>query len=99
MHTAPPTITGPSGQVLTAGNGTWASVGSITYTYQWQVSPTGADNDWTSATGAGADTASYTLSSTDYGQYVRVMVTATNSGGSGTATSSATGPDRRPIPT
>jgi hypothetical protein len=91
-NTAPPTITGTvqSGQTLTTSNGAWASASPTTYTYQWQVSANGSSG-WTSAPGAGATTASYTVEAADYNNYLRVAVTASNPAGPGTpANSTAT---------
>ncbi|HJW29515.1 MAG TPA: hypothetical protein VJ508_09740, partial [Saprospiraceae bacterium] len=54
--------------------------GSGTITYQWQSSPDGTNN-WTNATGTGANTASYTPPSSDPGTtFYRVLVNASNSG-------------------
>ena len=77
------------GKQLTANNGTWSGFTPITYTYLWQVSPSGTGS-WTTATGAGATTAAYTVALADYGQYLHVTVTGTNAAGSASATSVAT---------
>jgi hypothetical protein len=86
-NTALPTITGTTteGQTLSASKGTWS--GSPTsYTYQWQDCNTlGASCSNTN----GATTTSYKLSASDVGHTIRVVVTATNEGGSTPATSAA----------
>ncbi|MEI7439478.1 MAG: hypothetical protein WCK20_07420, partial [Thermoleophilia bacterium] len=70
--------------------GAWTeSTGNITYTYQWQLSPSGALGTWVSATGPGNATAGYVTQTGDVGQYVRVMVTAFN-GNTATASSAST---------
>jgi hypothetical protein len=87
-NTALPTISGTTtqGQALTASKGTWA--GSPTsYSYQWR--------DCNSSGSAcsnisGATSSSYTLTTNDVGNTVRVVVTATNVGGSTPATSAQT---------
>ena len=85
-----PTITGTAqvGQVLTANHGTWTN-SPTSYGYQWQHSTNGTT--WTTASGSGATTSSYTVASADAGTYLRVTVTATNAGGSASASSGATG--------
>lgn len=81
-NTAVPQITGTVavGQTLTASTGTWTG-SPYAYTYQWErCSPTcGAIS--------GATAASYTLAAADAGTTTEVQVTATNAGGSATATS------------
>jgi hypothetical protein len=87
-NTALPTISGTTtqGQALTASKGTWN--GSPTsYSYQWR--------DCNSSGSAcsnisGATSSSYTLTTNDVGNTVRVVVTATNVGGSTPATSAQT---------
>ncbi|HET8752085.1 MAG TPA: DUF6531 domain-containing protein, partial [Gaiellaceae bacterium] len=64
--------------------------------FQWQVSADGTSG-WTSATGAGNATSSYIVAAADYNQYLRVQVTATNPGGSGTASSAATSQVQNPV--
>ena len=74
------------GQSLKASNGTWS--GSPTsFTYQWQD----CDSSGSSCSViSGASSLSYTLTGSDAGHTVRVQVTATNTGGSESATSSQT---------
>lgn len=84
-NTALPEITGTPtvGQVLTVTNGTWTGNPSPTFTYQWRRGAT----DIESATGT-----TYTLVADDVGQNITCVVTATNSVGTGTATSNSIGP-------
>jgi fibronectin type 3 domain-containing protein len=89
-NTSPPTISGTAqdGQTLTAGPGSWAGSQPITYAYQWRRCDRNGANcvDIASATAS-----SYALTSADVGATIRVTVTATNAGGSGTASSDASG--------
>jgi Cellulase (glycosyl hydrolase family 5)/Ig domain of plant-specific actin-binding protein len=92
--TAPPTnsslpqVTGTAqqGLTLTGSTGTWT--GSPTsYGYQWQrCNSTGG----TCAAVAGATSSTYALTSTDVGSTMRVLVSATNAGGTATALSAQT---------
>src|SRR4051812_2204031 len=86
---AAPTITGTPqvGQTLTASTGTWNSDTTPTYTYQWQRCDT-AGNACAAITGATAQT--YTVTAGDENKTLRVVVTATNPTGSGSATSAQT---------
>ncbi|HWF49613.1 MAG TPA: hypothetical protein VG294_03120 [Solirubrobacteraceae bacterium] len=84
-NTTLPSIAGTTtqGQAVSTSNGTWS--GSPTaYGYQWQdCSSTGA-----SCTNiSGAASSSYTLTVNDVGHTLRAIVTATNAGGSVSATS------------
>jgi len=84
-----PSITGTAsyGSLLTAANGTWS--GNPTgYTYQWRRASTSTG---TYSDIAGATSQTYTLTSSDVGNYLKVNVTATNTGGSNSALSAATG--------
>jgi hypothetical protein len=87
--TANPSISGAArlGQTLSANPGGWALAGG-SYSYQWQRSPDGWS--WTSI--AGATGSGYTVDTTDGGDYLRVVVTATNAYGGSSATSAAFGP-------
>jgi hypothetical protein len=86
-NTALPAITGTAtvGQTLTATPGTWT--GSPTsYAYVWQR----CDSSGNACVAiAGATTPSYVLNSADVGKTLRVVVTATTTAGSGTASSAA----------
>jgi hypothetical protein len=87
-NTTPPATSGKAveGQSLTASNGTWS--GSPTnYSYQWQDCNSGGESCTNTA---GATVSTYKLGSTDVGHTLRVIVTATNAGGSTSASSAAT---------
>jgi hypothetical protein len=87
-NTRLPGISGTArdGSVLGASKGDWN--GSPTsYAYQWQRCDTAGGG---CVSIAGADSARYTVASTDVGHRLRVVVTATNSGGSGSAASRPT---------
>ncbi len=87
-NTAPPSVSGSAveGQTLTASSGTWS--GSPTsYAYQWEdcdTAPASCSHI------AGATASTRVLSSGDVGHTLRVVVKATNAGGTGEATSEAT---------
>ncbi|MDQ3933992.1 MAG: hypothetical protein M3340_05105 [Actinomycetota bacterium] len=89
--TAPPTISGTprDGQTLTASTGTWTSgAAPVTHAYRWRrCNASGAS----CSDIAGATASTYAAVPADIGSTLRVAVTATNSGGSSTATSSQTG--------
>ena len=88
-NTALPTISGTArdGQTLTAANGTWTGTPTITFTRQWRrCDASGAG----CADIAGATGTTYTLTPADVGSTMRVVVTATNSAGSASATSAQT---------
>ncbi|WP_445152678.1 hypothetical protein [Baekduia sp. Peel2402] len=87
-NTALPAITGTAkdGQTLTSTNGTWS--GSPTsYTRAWQRCDSAGAN---CAAISGATATTYLVTSADVGKTIRVKVTATNSSGSGNATSAQT---------
>ena len=94
VNTATPTISGAmiEGEVLSVTEGKWT--GSPTsYTYQWQrCGTTGAG--CTSVSGAIHST--YSLSSSDVGHTLRVVVKATNAGGTGSADSKLTSEVKEP---
>ncbi|MFZ4112268.1 MAG: beta strand repeat-containing protein [Ilumatobacteraceae bacterium] len=74
------------GQTLSASTGTWS--GSPTsYSYEWMWSSTASGSY---APIANATSNSYSVSDTDAGRYIKVIVTASNVGGSAAALSSAT---------
>jgi len=95
--TAPPVISGTAteGQTLTTSNGSWSNA-PTSYTYQWQDC-NGAGQSCTNV--SGATTSSYGLAAADVGHTIRVVVTATNSGGSTPVTSASVGPVSAPPPT
>ncbi len=87
-NTAAPTVSGSAieGQTLSAANGTWSG-DPTSYGYQWE------DCDSAGASCSdidGARSASYQLAASDVGHTVRITVTASNAGGSTSATSAAT---------
>ena len=86
--TSPPAISGTAqqGQALTASTGTWS--GSPTsYSFQWQR----CDSSGSGCTDvAGATAQTYALDAADVGSAMRVVVTASNAYGSGSATSAPT---------
>jgi hypothetical protein len=85
---SPPLVSGVAreGETLTASTGSWS--GSPTaFAYQWQRSGDGGAS-WADIAGSDAD--SYVLASEDVGSVVRVVVTASNAGGSGSAPSEPT---------
>jgi hypothetical protein len=88
-NTSPPTITGKAeeGQTLKADPGTWSGSTPIDYSYQWRRCGTGGAN---CSNISGANDNIYTLAAADVGHRLRVLVTAVNSDGAGTAQSAAT---------
>ncbi|MDQ1703248.1 MAG: hypothetical protein QOF57_2500, partial [Frankiaceae bacterium] len=85
-NTGTPSISGPllDGGILTADHGTWTGTPAISYAYQWQR----CDADGSNCTDiplATDDT--YELTAADIGHAIRVVVTATNGGGSDNASS------------
>jgi len=87
-NTALPAITGTAqqDQALTATAGSWTN-NPTSYAYQWQDCSGSACTSISGATGS-----TYTLQSTDVGEQIDVVVTATNAGGSASATSATVGP-------
>jgi Glycosyl hydrolases family 16/Ig domain of plant-specific actin-binding protein len=85
-NVSPPTLSGTAqdGQTLTADAGTWDGVEPISYAGQWQrCDSTGtACQNIVGATGPG-----YTLGAPDVGATIRVRVSATNAGGTTSASS------------
>ena len=79
---AAPVISGlvKGAQVVTATAGSWSNPGgtSLTYAYQWQMSPSGNDGSWTNSTNPGNATATYLILLADATQYLRLCVTASN---------------------
>jgi hypothetical protein len=76
------------GATLTSNAGEWGGIPPITFGYQWaRCSFTGLNCQLI----GGATQSTYSLTSSDVGSRIRVFVTATNSGGSATASSESTG--------
>jgi hypothetical protein len=89
VNNTPPTIAGTEteGQTLTATSGTWTGTGPVTYSWQWRR----CDKNGGSCSNIGdATKATYTLTSADVGNTIRIKQTAKNSDGSTSATSAAT---------
>jgi hypothetical protein len=87
-NSAVPTISGTAkvGQTLTSTDGTWSGTPTPTYGYQWQ-SATTSGGSYSNI--SGATSATYTLTSSEAGLYLRCQVTATNTAGSASAESAA----------
>lgn len=83
--TSLPAVTGSavSGQALTASTGTWAN-SPASFAYQWERC---ASTGGSCAAVAGALASAYTLGEADVAHTMRVLVTATNSGGSASSLS------------
>jgi hypothetical protein len=89
VNTSIPTISGTAafGSRLAANPGSWTGTPAPTYSYQWQQ----CDASGQSCSNIpGATSSTYTALAGDVGATLVVVVTATNSAGSGTATSAAT---------
>jgi hypothetical protein len=88
-NSALPSISGTpqDNQTLTASNGTWSGSSPITYSYSWQRCDSAGNN----CSAIGQSSQAYRVSSNDVGHRLRVVVTATNSFGSASATSAPTG--------
>jgi hypothetical protein len=88
-NTGAPSIAGTAeaGAALTVEAGVWSGTPPLAYSFQWQrCAASGADcQDIAAATGG-----TYTLEAADVGSAVRVVVTATGSEGSATASSAST---------
>ena len=88
-NTSPPTISGTAqeGQTLKASPGTWTGSTPMDFSYQWRrCGPAGGNCSNISK----ATDNIYTLGSNDVGHRLRVLVTAVNNDGAGTAQSKAT---------
>jgi hypothetical protein len=87
-NTAAPAVSGTAqeGQTLTASNGTWTG-NPTSFGYQWQDCSSSGKN---CSNISGATASSYQLASGDVGHTVRVVVSATNEGGTTAANSAAT---------
>jgi hypothetical protein len=79
-------VTPVVGATLSTSNGVWSSVPPVSnFTYQWQRSYDGGST-WNDI--SGALSSQYKLVESDYGFYVRAVVTAFNTNGSATTNSS-----------
>src|SRR5579864_888027 len=89
-NTSAPSISGTvkEGSTMTVDHGGWSGTNPITYAYQWQRCDATGGN---CANIAGATNTSYTATSADVGNVLRVNVTATNSKSAATATTPETG--------
>ncbi len=100
-NTATPTITDTQGHnppevndSLVASTGTWTN-NPTSYSYQWQLcASAGSCTDI-----QGATSSSYSVASSDEGDSIDVVVTASNAKGSGIATSAPTAPVASTSPT
>ncbi|MEP7053770.1 MAG: N,N-dimethylformamidase beta subunit family domain-containing protein [Actinomycetota bacterium] len=88
-NTAVPTVSGSAqqGRTLTASQGSWSGGPPIALSDQWEQCDSSGAN---CAAIAGATNASYTLASSDVGSTVRIVVSASNGGGSAQAASAVT---------
>ena len=73
-------------QTLTGSTGAWSGRPPIGFRYQWERCSSSCSAI------RGATTSSYTLTRSDIGERIALIVTATNSGGSANATSGELGP-------
>jgi Right handed beta helix region len=90
--TATPTLTDRSspgrfrqGDVLSTTPGLWTN-SPTAYAYQWQMCDSGGSN-CANASGSPSNRSTYTIAAGDIGRTIRAVVTATNTSGSGSATS------------
>ena len=89
-NTSTPKISGTAreGQTLTASSGSWSGTEPISYSYQWLRCSSNVSD---CAAIAGASGKTYTLTAQDVGKRLIVSVRATNSSGSSSAQSTASG--------
>ncbi len=96
-NTGLPTISGfaETGQTLSATPGSWESIDSPSYTYEWKRCDEHGEE---CAAIEGATSSTYLVAEADVGHKIRVAVTATNSIGDAAATSGATALVTPPVP-
>jgi len=94
VNTALPSVSGTLqvGSALSSTSGTWtdakdANPGPITYAYRWRRADNSGGTNLTIISGATGTT--YTLTNSELGKFIDVLVTATDSGAPGTATDSS----------
>ena len=75
------------GSTLTAANGSWAGSTPLTFAYQWRRCNAAGGS---CANIGGATGSTYSLAAADVGSTLRVVVTASNGGGSVSATAAQT---------
>ncbi|MGH2831478.1 MAG: hypothetical protein ACRDK2_01780, partial [Solirubrobacteraceae bacterium] len=97
VNTAPPTISGTAeeGQTLSASTGSWTGSPTPTYTYQWQICDTSANN---CSNLTNANKRELTVIHGDVGATLRVVLSATNTQGEASSVSAATGIVRADVP-
>jgi hypothetical protein len=85
INTIAPVITGIAqrGETLTSTTGTWTGTGTISFAYQWQRNEVNI---------SGATSSTYMLVADDDNTSITCVVSATDSEGTGTATSNAISP-------
>jgi hypothetical protein len=88
-NTSPPTITGSAvkGQTLVAGTGSWTGTAPISFAFEWRRCDSAGANCTPIAS---ATNTTYVLVSGDVNARIRVLVSASNAEGSGSALSEAT---------
>ncbi len=87
-NTAAPTLSGTAqdGHTMTVSNGSWKSDSSLSYSYRWNRCDSSGTN---CGAISGATHSSYKATASDVGHRLRAAVTAKNSAGSTSASSSA----------
>ncbi|MDH5280078.1 MAG: hypothetical protein OEW52_02880 [Thermoleophilia bacterium] len=88
-NTSPPTITGSAlkGETLVAGTGSWTGTAPISFAFEWRRCDSAGAN--CTAIPSATNT-TYVLVGADVGARIRVLVSASNAEGSGSALSEAT---------
>ena len=89
-NTALPALSGSAqqGQTLTTSTGTWTGTAPLSFAYAWADCDASGNN---CSAISGATGSSYTLQASDLGHTIRSTVTASNAGGSASATSAQSG--------